>query len=280
MGQIQEFLNSIDKTSADTSKEAIELALSDAGIELAYQPIFDVDSETPVRIEALVRYISAPEISSQKLIDAIVTHDLATQYHDWLIDKSFKRLAQWKEEYPDLVLHINVPFNSIGSQSLLDCLFYYLDHYTLSAQDICIEITEKYKPIDATKAMDELHLMREKGFTVALDDFGQGYANLYHLSQLPINMLKIDKEFVLNFDECKKCVAIVNSVISLAHELDIDLVVEGAENQDIIAFLKASNVSYVQGFIWGAPVIVRDEQEISFAHYLRQSEEAGKKLCL
>ncbi len=122
--------------------------------------------------------------------------------------------------------------------------------------EIEIEITESLFMADGDKnlAKDKLATLRETGITIAIDDFGTGYSSLSYIAHLPIDTLKIDRSFIIDMATSAQNMAIVKTIISLAHSLTLKVVAEGVETEQQATLLRQLGCDQVQGFVFSRPL--------------------------
>ncbi len=107
---------------------------------------------------------------------------------------------------------------------------------------------------DVQFALTQLQELRDLGIKIAIDDFGTGYSSLAYLSRFPINILKVDREFIKELPFNKDSITICRSIIELAHNLNLTIVAEGVENQDQLEFLESLGVEELQGYHFDKPL--------------------------
>ncbi len=112
------------------------------------------------------------------------------------------------------------------------------------------------------KAMDCIKELRDMGVQIAIDDFGTGYSSLSYLNDIPANLLKIDKTFVDGVNSSEKSKQYVAAIISLGHIMGYKVVSEGVEENDQLEILKQIGCDYIQGFIWGRPLMQNDVEKL------------------
>ncbi len=116
-----------------------------------------------------------------------------------------------------------------------------------------LEITESFAMRGTQDCLDRLYALRALGVELAIDDFGTGYASLSYLRELPISILKIDREFVRNIPEHRGDCAIIEAIVAMAHGLGLMVVAEGVETEAQKAFLKRAGCDVMQGYLGGRP---------------------------
>jgi EAL domain-containing protein (putative c-di-GMP-specific phosphodiesterase class I) len=110
--------------------------------------------------------------------------------------------------------------------------------------------------------IEKLNLLRDKGFSIHLDDFGTGYSSMLYLKELPINTIKIDKEFIRHLATDKHSRAIVNKIVSLAKSLDLDIIAEGVEKDDQNQILIKMGCDIIQGYLISKGVSFEESIEL------------------
>jgi EAL domain-containing protein (putative c-di-GMP-specific phosphodiesterase class I) len=130
----------------------------------------------------------------------------------------------------------------------------HLDEYGVDAEQIELEITETSLMTDPVRVRRVAHELAETGFQLAIDDFGTGYSSLSYLSQLPISRLKIDQSFVGAMTTSHRERVIVGATIELAHNLGLEVLAEGVEDEPTLELLRELGSDYAQGYHIGLPV--------------------------
>jgi EAL domain-containing protein (putative c-di-GMP-specific phosphodiesterase class I) len=156
------------------------------------------------------------------------------------------------------VVAINISAQDVMNPEQLTMINNLLDTNGLPAEALSFELTEGDLIKDPEQALQHLGYLRSSGFSIAIDDFGTGYSSLAYLTQLPINVLKIDKSFVLNLDTSKDDQTIVQTVIKLAHSFGMEVVAEGVENAESLALLKKWGCEWAQGYYICRPIAAPD----------------------
>ena len=127
------------------------------------------------------------------------------------------------------------------------------EKYKVSPEYIEMEITESILIKTVEDNISKLDAIKKLGVSIALDDFGTGYSSLNYLTKLPIDVLKIDRSFVIDLIENKKSRCIVENIINLSHQLGIDVVAEGVEDLEQVEYLKDILCDIVQGYYFSKP---------------------------
>jgi EAL domain-containing protein (putative c-di-GMP-specific phosphodiesterase class I) len=135
-------------------------------------------------------------------------------------------------------------------------------HYGLHTECIKLEVTESMLTQDIDKAAAVLHALQAEGFRIALDDFGTGYSNLSYLRQFPITTIKIDRSFVQEIEQDRRCLDIVNGVIAFAKSLKLAVICEGIETEAQACAIRSTECDVLQGYLIGKPMRAQDFQAV------------------
>lgn len=176
----------------------------------------------------------------------------------WLIEQVIGHAAEWRRNGLAIVPSVNLSTLDLLDPWLIEHISGLLQKHGLAPEHLCLEITESAlmdQPDLALKHLNELSALHLK---LSIDDYGSGQASLAYLKTLPVNELKIDREFVTAVSSLPKNAAIVRSTILLCHELGLTVVAEGAEKPEELAWLKDNNCDVVQGYGIAKPMPLAD----------------------
>ena len=252
------------------SEDALEIerkirsALTNGNIFYQLQPQYDMDHKLR-GFEALARmkdddgsFISPmdfiPVAEKTGLVDRIDMRvfELAVQFLDNVIT----------ETGADITLSANVSVRHLMKNNFIEDLKKVLDKYDVSPERIEIEITESIMIDSAEKALQRIDELKQLGMKVAIDDFGTGYSSLSYLNNFPTDMLKIDKSFIDNMSLNESSKQYVAMIISIGHTLDLKVISEGVESADQVKVLKDIGCDYIQGYVWGRPMLPEDAYKL------------------
>nr|WP_244325679.1 EAL domain-containing protein [Shewanella aestuarii] len=237
-------------------KQAIELK----ELSLVYQPKFDVKTEKIIGLEALLRWHSKELgfISPAEFIPLAEETGMINEIGHWAINQACSQLAKWHQHGFE---HISVAVNLSARQlraDIIPTIEVALAVSGLPASALELELTESMimgNPQDSVKILNQLKAI---GLTISIDDFGTGYSSLSYLKRFPIDTLKIDREFVRDIIEDPDDAAITSAIITLAHSLELNVVAEGVETNEQLAFLRKGGCDQVQGFLLSKPLAADD----------------------
>lgn len=225
---------------------------------LVYQPKIDPKTGTLAGLEALIRW-NHPEygmISPAEFIPILEASNRIAELTDWIIEQVCRQIEKWNNANISFrQVSINIPGSYVTSPRLTDTINECLMRHNVPASQIELEITETSVIHDIQNAIQAVCQFRSKGLNVALDDFGTGLSSLSYLKEIPITTIKIDKSFVDDVPSSQKDAAILSAILNLCYSLDLNVVIEGVESEEQIAYLLAMpNVPIVQGYFYSKPL--------------------------
>jgi diguanylate cyclase (GGDEF)-like protein/PAS domain S-box-containing protein len=223
-----------------------------------YQPIWSLATGKPVGFEALVRWMAERVVSPAEFIPLAEETGLIVPIDHWLISRVCHQAYLWRKEIQtieEFQFNVNLSGRDFSSQpDLVDVVETTLQATDLNPRCLRFEITESAIMKDIDNVVAILARLRELGIGVDLDDFGTGYSSLSYLQQFPVDGLKIDRSFTMTMSEDKKSLQIVKSIITIAHDLGLQVISEGVETNEQLAILKDLGCDKVQGFLLSRPL--------------------------
>jgi len=148
---------------------------------------------------------------------------------------------------------VNLSARQLSSRGLVDCVRRCLATYDVPAACLELELTETVLMDDIARASAVLGDLRGLGVRLTLDDFGTGYSSLSYLSRFDVDCLKIDRSFIHQVDSDRERALITSAIVTLGHHLGLEVVAEGVETNEQLAFLATTKCDLVQGFLLGRP---------------------------
>lgn len=232
-------------------------AIADEQMVLHFQPKVRLEDCAIVGMEALVRW-QHPEyglIYPGDFIAMAEEHGHIQALGDWVMQACCRQIAAWRMQGMDVV---PMAFN-VSPLQLKDCAFptriaTCLQHYGVRASDIEVEVTESCLVEPDGLSARVLYQLQNMGVHIALDDFGTGFSSLSQIRALPIGTIKLDKSFVNALRSSHEAGVLVTSIITLAHNLKMQVVAEGVELMDQLVYLKTAGCDVVQGYFLSRPV--------------------------
>lgn len=244
-------------------QHAILQALSDPAVraqyQLYFQPLLACDQQVLPCVEALIRWHSPVLgwVSPAEFIPLAEQQGVIQPITTWVIQTATATLARWAEQDLELSVAVNVSARDVEQGYLLELLLTELERYGLGVDKVVIEVTETMSFQSPEKARHAVQALRAAGFRVALDDFGSGHADLRQLGTLPINRLKIDRSWVQSAHKQAHWQRLLRGVVSMAHELGLDVVAEGVDNAQTCLVLEECGCDYLQGYYLASPLSER-----------------------
>ena len=236
--------------------EALESAIAKERIEVLFQPLIDPRTGEVIGAEALAR--SDLATSADDLFERATAAGLAERLSRLVQRKALRCAGGWENPLDKLTLSINLLPEDISREGYEDWLLEEIAAAGIDAGRVTAEITESALIVDEHIVAERLSRLREAGVTIAVDDFGTGYANLAYLTSLPIDMLKIDRALVADIVGGVRDRIVVKAMIRLARELGLKVAVEGVESTDQLALLAEWECDLYQGFL-GAGALTDEE---------------------
>jgi EAL domain-containing protein (putative c-di-GMP-specific phosphodiesterase class I) len=207
-------------------------------------------------MEALIRWHHPGRglVSPATFIPIAEETGLIQPLGDWVLDEACRCLASWKAAGlgPQRVA-VNLSVHQLRDPALVSKVAASQGRHGLGDGELEIEITESVLMSDPAHAIEMLQVLRALGVTIAIDDFGTGYSSLAYLKRLPIQVLKLDREFVRDIEFDENDAAISAATLALAHGLGLKVVAEGIETQAQSDFLRWHGCDYLQGYLYGRP---------------------------
>ncbi|MBC7413702.1 MAG: EAL domain-containing protein [Herminiimonas sp.] len=242
---------------------ALRFAQERNELAIAYQPKVSLRDGTLTGFELLLRWNSPQygNISPTEFIPIAEASGLVAPIGLWALAQACKQLKVWQQDYPlqtNLTIAVNVSMRQLLHESFLSEVGAILERTGASPQSIELEITETSAMASPLQTIENLTLLKQRGFRLALDDFGTGYSSLAYLQKLPIDVLKIDQAFVKGLGSNDGDSEIVRLILALAKTLNLDTVAEGVESAGHVAQLLGIGCYCGQGYFFSAPVNAAD----------------------
>lgn len=261
-GGVHTFTPNMHRDGADESGDGVRLldelrrAIDNVDLTLVYQPKFNLGDSEIVGVEALVRW-PHPELGMlgpDHFLPLVHRHGLVRSVTELVLARALDDVADWRTRGVEVPIAVNISAPSLGDLDLPARIARALDERDLSSSLLTVEITEDLlvDNMDRTRAV--LDKMRARGIRVAIDDFGCGYSALSYLRDLPIDEVKLDRQFITPILVDRRSAVIVRAVIDLAHELGVTTVAEGVEDAETADRLRDYGCEVVQGYFCSPPV--------------------------
>lgn len=229
-------------------------AIANGELSLVYQPIVTATGYELKRLEVLSRWPRDDfAVNAFELMEMIDRLNLIEPFHDWLFNTAFAQMKRWKTESINPDLCLNIPANYCYNDSISGSVISALKNYEIDPRKVELEITESTLmrfPEKSTKVLQGLH---DYGMRIAIDDFGTGYSSMAYLTRLPLDTLKIDRNFFLVDIEQERNRKVIEAITALGHSLELEIIAEGVETDVQLALAKKVGCDLLQGFYFGKP---------------------------
>jgi diguanylate cyclase (GGDEF)-like protein len=246
-------------STANRLKADLSHAIEYGELFLLYQPLFSLEDQTLVGVEALVRW-HHPErgvVPPDDFIPFAEQHGLIGRIDSFVLDEACRQLAEWihRDGWPSgFTMAVNVSGRELAESSFAGHVAESIRRHGIAPERICLEITETAFVAGWGEIQETLAALSSLGVHIALDDFGTGYSSLAHLQRMKVDILKIDRSFVEQIDTSDRDRAIVAAVTAMSHALGISVVGEGVETDHQLGALAGLDCDQGQGFLLARPM--------------------------
>lgn len=226
---------------------------------LYYQPILDVAQGTIKGTEALLRWLH-PQwgmVAPQKFISVAEDTGLIIPIGEWVLRTACEQNLTWQRSgLPAIPIAVNLSGHQFKNIDTIQNIEKILDEIGYEGRYLELELTENVLMKSTAEIKKYFKRLRDRGVSFVIDDFGTGYSNLSYLMHYPVTKIKIDKIFIDNIGNDPSEVAIIGTIIAMAHSLNIKVVAEGVETEQQYRFLLENGCDEIQGFYFSKPVDV------------------------
>lgn len=229
-----------------------------------YQPQVNLRSGQVVGFECLIRWLHPVRglISPVDFIPLAEETGLITQLGDWMLNTACHQLKTWKEHgLPPVRLAINISPRQIEQTQFVERIHAALNQHGLHSSLLEVEITENLIMKDVEHTVEKLKQLSAGGIKIAIDDFGTGYSSLTYLKKFPIHTIKIDQSFIADIERDGDT-SIVTAIIAMAKGLKLNLIAEGVETENQLAFLRSMECDEMQGYLFSEPLSAQAATEL------------------
>lgn len=257
-------------------------ALRTSELEMYYQPQLDVKQDLVIGMEALIRWFH-PEhgfISPAEFIPVAEKTGVIKHLTAWVLEQAIQDAAGWYDRGILLRVSVNLSAKNLQESDLPTQIIELLRKYRLPPEAIALEITETAMMVDPARALKIITQMHDFGIRLSVDDFGTGYSSLAYLKQLPVAEIKIDRSFVGEMCRNTDDQVIVNTTLNMSHNLGLEVVAEGVEDEQTLLSLKRLGCDVAQGYFIAKPMTLGDVEQwlIKTSHnVIRIDDEQGSE---
>ncbi|WP_295505505.1 EAL domain-containing protein [uncultured Pseudoalteromonas sp.] len=254
----------------DELKQA--LVDDDGQLFMTYQPKLNIKTNCIDKVESLIRWQrkDGQWVSPELFIDLAEQSGVIVELTSWVVKTVVSQVAAWQQQGVTMQAAINVSAQDIAYPSFYSHLAKQLEKHDVNGRLITIELTERDMIENEDQGIKALENLKTLGVKISLDDYGVGQTSLGRLKLLPIDELKLDKCFILQLDQSRQDQYIVQSTVTLGHQLGFSVVAEGVENKESLDILVQNKCDYAQGYYLSRPL--KSEQ---FLQWLEVYNEAS-----
>ncbi|MGI9413450.1 MAG: EAL domain-containing protein, partial [Hyphomicrobiales bacterium] len=255
-------------TMRDDRSKLIEIesdlrrALERNEIEVAYQPIYNIDTEKLSGFEALVRWRHHKHglLGPDEFIGIAEETGIIIELGHYVMSEAARQLGIWQRVLrpaDPIFVSVNLSGRQVLDQNLVDDVKTIMSREDVMPGSLKLELTESLVMENAELSAQVLQKLKDLGVAILCDDFGTGYSSLSNLQRFPFDTLKIDRSFIHADPEDDAAMVILESIIILAHDLEMQVVAEGVENKEQLERLREFECDLAQGFYFGEPLVAR-----------------------
>ena len=243
-------------------------------LEVAYQPILDTRTRRISSFEALARWRHPDKgpVPPSQFIPLAEQADLIVPLTRLVLREAVATCAGWRKAGHDLRVGVNLSVQVMETEDPCAMVVEALAAADLDPQHLVLEITESSLATEGGEISASLRALRDLGVALVIDDFGTGYSAMSYLKQLPVEELKIDRSFIRDITSDTRDLAIVRSLVRLAHSLSLRVVAEGVESEPALEVLTALGCDFTQGYGIARPMSA-DEATVWLARYDEQTPQ-------
>ena len=242
---------------------------------LYYQPKLNAGTGEIVGLEALIRW-NHPELGlvpPNQFIPLAEETGLIIPIGDWVLRRASLQNQAWQQDgLPPVHVAVNIASPHFRQGGLVESMAAALKESGLDPAYLELELVESMLMQNVDTTLKTLHRLKEMGVRLAIDDFGTGYSSLSYLKRFPLDTLKIDRSFIKDLPRAAEDAAITKAIIAMAHSLKLEVVAEGVETAEQLAFLQQHGCELVQGFLFSRPVSGEDFARLMVRGVARRPE--------
>ncbi len=249
---------------------------------LYYQPKINLHEGVLSGFEALLRWLpqNSEMVSPVKFIPILESTGLIVEVGEWVLRQACLQAKEWQKICTkQFRMAVNLSARQFKHAGLAEMVARVLSETGLDAEWLELEITESMLMEDTEHTFMVLRQLQDMGIHLSIDDFGTGYSSLAYLKRMPINSLKIDRSFVKDITTDSSDAAVVQTIIAMAHNLNLTVVAEGTETAEQVSFLRYQQCDETQGFYFSRPLPADELREMlqSLKHWL--SDQAARDIA-
>ena len=236
------------------------------GFELFFQPFINPETGTIAGCESLLRWKGERIKDSypMEFIKVLEDYGDINEVGFWVMEQAIKQQAEWRDTYGELQISFNVSYQQFIDDTFEERAISCIEKYGVNPKYIIIELTESCQVEDPKELAAMFGRLRERGFKIALDDFGTAYASMEMLKWLPVDYIKVEHSFIRELAQPGHDVdyVIVDSLLEMCRRLGYNSIIEGVENSKVADIVGDLNATLLQGYHYSRPVCRQDFEKL------------------
>jgi EAL domain-containing protein (putative c-di-GMP-specific phosphodiesterase class I)/CheY-like chemotaxis protein len=223
------------------------------GFEIYYQPIIDINTGKITSAESLLRWTNQDlgRVSPQEFIPLAENNGLIIDIGKWVLNTVCQQMQTWQNiDIHNVTISVNLAPIEFYQPDLIPMITELISSNNINSNCLELELTERMFMEDVDMAIIAMNRLRSLGVKISIDDFGVSNNSLRILKKLPMDTLKIDRDFIQNINDDYRKAAITKSLIQLGHDLKLKIIAEGVETESELAFLRENKCDDIQGYIY------------------------------
>lgn len=238
-------------------ENAMRRAIELKQFQLVFQPQISITDKSCFGVEVLLRWPHPEQgmISPMQFIPVAEETGLINAIGHWTLLTACQKFQYWQKHDINIdTIAVNISAKQFKNPDFITQIDHILQQTGIPPRALQLELTESIVMENVTETIEKLKQLSSFGISLALDDFGTGYSSLSYLKQFPIQKLKIDQSFVRDIVSDQNDAAIVKAVIALAHSMNLEVIAEGVETTEQLAFLMENDCEQIQGYLFAKPL--------------------------
>ncbi len=259
-GEMVEFRNSLSEENHHRLEmlHAIRASITrgEEGFYLLYQPVVDAKTEKLIGAEALLRWKNDRygTVPPDSFIPVLEKDPLFPELGEWILRESILAAKQMLKRNPEFVINVNLAYSQMEKPDFVDRVLHILKVLDYPPEHLCLEVTERCRLLDIKMLENVIVALKSRGVRIALDDFGTGFSSIGIIKDLPLDVIKIDRSFVMNIEKNDADRQLVKNVVNLASIFKSKVCVEGIETAGMRDILRELHAHSFQGYYYAKPI--------------------------
>ena len=259
-GELVEFFNNLNEDNRQRLEKLHAIRDSimrgNEGFYLLYQPVVDASTEQLIGAEALLRWkndkygMGPPD----QFIPLLESDPLFPDLGDWIIREAIIAAKEILRKHPGFVINVNLSYAQIEKPDFVDRVLRALDELEYPPEHLCLEVTERCRLLDLDLLKNVIIRLKSRGILIALDDFGTGFSSVGIIKEIPFDIIKIDRSFVMKIEENETDRQLMQNFAGLASLFGAKVCVEGIETEGMRDILRELHVGSFQGYYYAKPL--------------------------